>query len=118
MSAALVVVCAAITALTVGAVILIAVLDWAHAPRLERLAISAIGAGLTWAGPGRLAAGGVGLGDLILLVGVLALVGLVYGRRLVSRADELDGVRDGRLRLLRHAARPPIRRREPSAKRA
>ncbi len=113
MSAALVVACAAIAALTVAAVVVVAVLDWAHAPRSERLAISAIGAGLTWGAPGRLAAGGVGLGDLVLLIGVFALIAVVYGRRLALRADQLDGVLDGRLRL----ARPGIRK-QPGAQRA
>jgi len=99
MSVILFLACGAVAAATILAVVLVAVLDWAAAPFLERLALCGIGAGLVWGAPSRLAAGGLGFGDLVLLVGILGLVLLTYGRRLARHADLVDGRLDGQVRF-------------------
>lgn len=96
MNLALIMLCGGLASAIVTIVVLVALLDWAHAPRPERIALAVIASGLVWAAPGRLAAGGVGLGDLVLLGGVLALVILTYGRRIARHADQVDGQLDGR----------------------
>ncbi len=105
--------CGGLVAAIVTIVVLVALLDWAHAPRGERVALTTIAAGLVWAAPGRFAAGGVGLGDLVLLGGVLALVLITYGRRVARHADQVDGKVDGRAGPIgvRWAEPPPAARR-------
>lgn len=82
--------CGLLSFALVAIVVLVVLLDWASAPRGERLALSAIASGLILAAQPRLSAGNVGLGDLIFLGGILALVVLTYGRRVAQRARSFD----------------------------
>lgn len=90
MSALFLIPCGALAIAIVAIVVLVALLDWASAPRGERIALCAIASGLVMAAPSRLSAGYVGLGDLVFLAGVLALVVLTYGRRIEQRARSID----------------------------
>lgn len=90
MNLALFLLCGLAAAATIAVVVLVAVFDWAHASRAERLALGSIAGGMVWAAPSRFAAGGLTLGDLLLLAGVLALVLLTYGRRLARHVDQVE----------------------------
>ncbi|WP_309629612.1 hypothetical protein [Brevundimonas sp.] len=79
--------CGVLAISIVSIVVLVALFDWASAPKGERLALSAIASGLLMAAHPRLSAGNVGMGDLIFLGGILALVVFTYGRRLAQRAQ-------------------------------
>lgn len=97
MNLVLILICGALASAIVTIFVLVTILDWAEASRGERLALALISGGLVWAAPGRLEAGGVGLGDVVFLVGVLALVVVTYTRRILEHADQLDGKADGKL---------------------
>ncbi|MDP2214991.1 hypothetical protein [Phenylobacterium sp.] len=97
MNLALILICGALASSIVCIFVLVTILDWAEATLGERLAMGVIAGGLIWAAPGRLGAGGVGLGDVIFLAGVLALIVITYTRRILEHADELDGRADGKV---------------------
>ena len=102
MSALFLIPCIGLAVAIVAIVVMVALLDWADAPRGERIALCAIASGLVMAAPSRLSAGHVGLGDLLFLAGVLALVVLTYGRRIQRHARAIDGAfiradRDGEI---------------------
>ena len=97
MNLALTLICGGLAAAIVMIFVLVTLLDWAAATRGERMAMSWIAGGLIWAAPSRLHAGGVGLGDLIFLAGVLALIVVTYTRRILRHVDELDGKLDGQV---------------------
>jgi len=90
MSLLFLILCGILAVVLVSIVVLVVLLDWASAPRGERLALSAIASGLVLAAQPRLTAGNVGLGDMIFLGGILALVVLTYGRRIAQRAQSFD----------------------------
>ena len=87
-----------IAAVVVGMIVLIALFGWGGMmKRLERIGLFMTGAGLLWAGPVRLLGGGVGLGDLIFVLGLGLHLWALYGPALWRRADALDGKADGRV---------------------
>ncbi|MEW6020169.1 MAG: hypothetical protein AB1760_19090 [Pseudomonadota bacterium] len=96
MNLAIILICGGLASAIVTIFVLVTLLDWAEATRGERMAMGAIAGGLVWAAPDRLHAGGVGLGDLIFLAGVLALIVVTYTRRILRHVDQLDGKADGR----------------------
>lgn len=74
-------VAAAVVALAVvAAVVVKGVLGWGgDIPRLQRLALCLMGAGLVWAGPARFLDLPPGLGDLAFVSGIALHVWAVYG---------------------------------------
>ena len=91
-------ICVLLAAAVVAVVVAVALAGWAGAvPRLQRLALAAIAAGLVWAGPDRFSGRPPGFGDLVLLAGVLAYIVAVYGRQLRAHLDAMDGKADGRI---------------------
>lgn len=85
-----------------GAIVLIiafvALLGWGGLLTLsQRLGLAAIAAGIVWAGPGRALGREPGLGDALMLLGLLVYLASTYGLRLFLRLDGLDGKVDGRL---------------------
>ena len=91
-----------LAATVVAMIVIIALTGWGgplHCAR--RVGLTMVGAGLLWAGPGRFAGQPPGLGDLLMLSGLVLHLGAVYGPRLWQRVDRLDGRPDGRLRLRR-----------------
>lgn len=97
MNLSLILICGALASSIVCIFVLVTILDWATSTMGERLAMGVIAGGLIWAAPGRLHAGGVGLGDVIFLAGVLALIIVTYTRRILEHADQMDGQADGKL---------------------
>lgn len=85
-----------------GAIVLIiafvALLGWGGLLSLsQRLGLAAIAAGIVWAGPGRALGREPGLGDALMLLGLLVYLASTYGPRLFLRLDGLDGKVDGKV---------------------
>lgn len=101
----LTIVCAALAAAIVALVVLVALFGWAGRVSLpQRLGLCLIAAGILWAGPDRIQGHPPGLGDLLMLLGVLVYGLAVYGRQLRDHADRMDGRLDGR--FLRFRGQP------------
>lgn len=91
--------CMLVGAGVVGAVVLL-VMGWGGSLSFaQRVGLCAFAAGLAWAGPSRALGRGLGLGDLLMLIGVAVYLSAVYGRALLSHADGLDGAADGKVDL-------------------
>ncbi|PHY13393.1 hypothetical protein CSW58_06080 [Caulobacter sp. B11] len=76
----------------------IALLGWGGVlSQAQRLGLAAVAAGIAWAGPGRALGRGPGLGDLLMLLGLVVYLAATYGPALFHKADGLDGVTDGRI---------------------
>lgn len=94
------IICAAVAAAIVALVVLVALCGWAGRIGVtQRIGLSLIASGLLWAGPGRFQGHPPGLGDLLMLVGVLVYALAVYGRQLADHLDAVDGRLDGRIAL-------------------
>lgn len=107
-----------LAAAVVAVVVLIALLGWGGQLSLRRrLCLALIGAGIVWAGPARFLGHPAGMGDLMLLAGLLGLLVDLHGPSLWKKANGLDGRIDGRVDLQRAfgaaASRPSARRAEP-----
>lgn len=107
MNLTLILICGGLASAIVTVFVLVTILDWASATRGERMSMGVIAGGLLWAAPGRLHAGGVGLGDVIFLAGVLALIVVTYTRRILEHADAMDGRADGKVGAIGVGWRPP-----------
>lgn len=84
----------------VGIVILAAVMGWGgEMSRTLRIGLCAMAAGLLGAGIGRAVQAPVGWFDVLFLVGLAVYLARTYGPAILKRADECDGVADGRLHL-------------------
>lgn len=89
-----------LAALIVAVIVLVVFMGWVdHLSLAQRLGLTTIAAGLLWAGPGRAMKLEPGLGDVILLAGLLIFLLATFGREICRRADALDGAADGRLDL-------------------
>jgi hypothetical protein len=87
--------------LAVHLVVLVALFGWAgEVPRAQKVGLCMIAAGLVWAGPGRFSGAPIGLGDLLMLTGILTYGIAVYGKQLKQHFDEADGSLDGRVFVL------------------
>lgn len=82
----------------VGIVILAAVMGWGgEMSRTLRLGLCAMAAGLVGAGVSRAMQAPVGWFDVLFLVGLVVYLARTYGPAILKRADECDGVADGRI---------------------
>jgi len=96
MSALLNVVAAVLAAVVVGVVLLACLFDRTGPQgRLQRLSLCMMAGGLLWAAPARLLGYPPGLGDLMFLGGLSALLLRLYGAGIWAALDGLDGELDG-----------------------
>lgn len=92
------VVSVALAAVVVLMIAAVALLGWGGVlSQAQRLGLAGIAAGIAWAGPGRALGRGPGLGDLLMLLGLVVYLAATYGPALFHKADSLDGVTDGRI---------------------
>ncbi|PLR28161.1 hypothetical protein SGCZBJ_03900 [Caulobacter zeae] len=80
----------ALGALIVTVIVVVALLGWGGSLSMsQRLGLAAIAAGIVWAGPGRALGREPGLGDALLLLGLLVYLLASYGGALLRRLDTL-----------------------------
>lgn len=81
----------ALGALIVAVIVVVALLGWGGSLTLsQRLGLAGVAAGIVWAGPGRALGREPGLGDALLLMGLLVYLLATYGRALLRRLDTLS----------------------------
>ena len=89
--------CAIVGGLVIALLFAVALVGWGGPlPRLQRWALLMLLAGLVWAAPSRWLGLPPGLGDLMMLTGLLLYIGSQYGAALRIKVDALDGMVDGR----------------------
>lgn len=93
------VLCGLLAAVIVVVVVLAALMGWGEqVTRCQRYGLCIMASGLILAAPSRYSQG-IGLADLMFLAGIAVALVSRHWRGILKRADCLDGVEDGRVRL-------------------
>lgn len=89
----------ALAFVVVALVCAVALAGWGGTIRKsQKIGLCTSAAGLLWAAPSHVLGRPPGLADVLFLAGALVCLVSHYGRAVFNHVDELDGVRDGRVR--------------------